>query len=1599
MSRTALTSRRSASPRRGLLAAVTAGALTLGLAGGVVAASAVPPGDEPGVTLRAFQLGQSISDICTLKAGQTPNVDQLKPVIDWDAPEDFGGLQDNYVVHALANLTVEQAGTYMFQLTSDDGSELIIGDQLVVDHDGLHGATSKEGSVTLTEGVHALRVNYFEATGGEQLTLKWQRPGESTYSVVPTEALSTEADVTRVTAPGFKQCEGQSDSAGDGLQLDAVNPGYDLVDLRPEGFEPQVSGLEWMGDDLLVLTWGGNGNDQGNVELGEVWRLEGVKDAQSPADVTRTRIADSLKEPMGIKVVEGDVYVSEKDQLTRLVDADTDGVYEGRDTVATWPFDGNFHEFAFGMLYRDGKFHLNLSVSINLGGATTVPQGSNDRGTHITVDKDTGAIEYVAGGLRTPHGMGWGPEGEILVTDNQGGWLPASKLVQIQPGRFYNHFTTEPDGTPGRFDDQPVTKPVLWMPQNEIANSPSTPVLVEEGPYAGQLLIGDVTYGGLQRGFLEKVDGEYQGALFRMSQGFEAGVSRVLKDADGTLYVGGLGAGGNWGQTGKLRFGLQKLELNGTVPFDMESMEVVEGGFDITYTEPLSAETLTDLAGKYQLKQWRYRATSQYGGPKLDEETLSVTSATPSEDGRSVRIAVEGMKPDRVVHLRSPRPFASADGDELWSTEAWYTLNSYPGYVEPDPEPAPFGVYELEDGVLTGSANIQTEHAGYSGSGFVAGMGEDGAGSEVEVVVDEAGTYDLELGYANGPNPFEGTKTLSLYVGDERTELALPSTGGWKTWGSIVQRVELPAGVTTVRLVRDPGDDGHVNLDYVRVVEPSTERYEAEDAQLAGGANAQTEHAGYSGTGYVGGMETDGASVTFTVDAEEAGDHDLTLGYANGPHPEPGLTKTLLLSVNGGPAQPVSLANTSAWNSWGTSTETVPLEAGANTVTYSVGAGDGRTNGRVNLDFVDVGETGVVCDPGQALSPDDEFDGTELDPCRWSTIYNRTPAGLEVRDGALRISAQPGDISGGAVDAKNVVLQPAPEYGTWAATTQMSLSGSDDYLQGGLVAWTDAANYAKLVAMRTPQGSWVLELGRRIGGQMVYVNSPALPGAPDDLQLQMVSTGSTIQARYSLDQGATWQSMGAGYPATGLVAPKVGVAAYNGTGSEVGTFDWFRISEPVVEPDTCEPGVADPGYRMLYDGTQASLDDWNMAGPGFFTREADCSLMTNGGLGLLWHSEPIVGDYSLQLDWKLVKDDNGGVFVGFPDPGTDPWVAVENGYEIQVDATDDPDSTTGAVYNFQSADLPARDAALNPVGEWNHYEIRVEGKRIRIYLNDELVNDFTSPETEPGRLTWPSYLGLQNHGNGESVFYRDVQLKELADPEDVTPTVTVAPEPTEVRTGRTAQVEVSVESVVEETPTGEVSLSVDGVALAPAALEDGTATFTVGPFAEAGAVALEASYAGDVAHAPAQGSGTLTVVAPGAPPTTPPTTPPVPTPGPPTTTPPVPTPTPPGKPSVVPVGPKKAHVDADQARRKATMVARCGPVDCSGRAVLRSRGKAGKALGRGRVALEAAERGTIRIALTQRARAHLADDRSVRAVLVVKYAGGGTQRVALRLTR
>ncbi len=185
----------------------------------------------------------------------------------------------------------------------------------------------------------------------------------------------------------------------------------------------------------------------------------------------------------------------------------------------------------------------------------------------------------------------------------------------------------------------------------------------------------------------------------------------------------------------------------------------------------------------------------------------------------------------------------------------------------------------------------------------------------------------------------------------------------------------------------------------------------------------------------------------------------------------------------------------------------------------------------------------------------------------------------------------------------------------------------------------------------------------------------------------------------------------------------------------------------------CRP---ETGYTALYNG---STTGWSQAGPGAFTN-TDATLTSTGGLGLLWYSQRQFTDYSLKLDWKLAGDDNSGVFLGFP-PSGDPWSAVDNGYEVQIDATDAADRTTGAVYGFQSADLASRDAALNPPGEWNTYELLVEGERLQVFLNGTKINDFTN--TDPAR-SLAGHIGLQNHGDGDEAAFRNVRIRELGGP-------------------------------------------------------------------------------------------------------------------------------------------------------------------------------------------------------------------------------------------
>ncbi|MFD4479245.1 ThuA domain-containing protein [Streptomyces sp. NPDC058471] len=252
----------------------------------------------------------------------------------------------------------------------------------------------------------------------------------------------------------------------------------------------------------------------------------------------------------------------------------------------------------------------------------------------------------------------------------------------------------------------------------------------------------------------------------------------------------------------------------------------------------------------------------------------------------------------------------------------------------------------------------------------------------------------------------------------------------------------------------------------------------------------------------------------------------------------------------------------------------------------------------------------------------------------------------------------------------------------------------------------------------------------------------------------------------SLDESSyTGGSMSGDHPIAWCQDYQGGRSFYTGSGHTKESFadpayrthllGGIRWATGAVQAD-CRP---EKGYTPLFDGTAKSLEAWKQAGPGSFElNEGDGTLKTVGGMGMLWYGAKELGSYSLKLDWRMDGDDNSGIFVGFP-PSDDPWSAVNNGYEIQIDATDVPEKTTGSVYGFKSADLKKRDKALNPAGEWNTYELRVEGERLRIYLNGVKINDFTN--TDPARSLKDGHIGIQNHGADDQVSFRDIRVKDL----------------------------------------------------------------------------------------------------------------------------------------------------------------------------------------------------------------------------------------------
>jgi glucose/arabinose dehydrogenase len=418
----------------------------------------------------------------------------------------------------------------------------------------------------------------------------------------------------------------------------------------PSGEVIEVGDLDFDSTGVLYLC----------TRRGRVWRIENAL-ADDPAEARWTMWAEGLHSGLGLKVVNDEVYVVQRGELSRLRDTDGDGRAETIDTITQdWGMSGNYHEFAFGLpVDEQGNFYITTNVGFWSPewwhGLSKAPY----RGWVLRVTAD-GEVEPIANGVRSPCGLGMNSEGDLFYTDNQGDWMPACGVFHVEEGDFFSHPAslrwTDAYGNGGQVPSSTeppdaLRKPAaIWIPY-EWSRSTGNLVAVEEngnfGPFDGQMVAAELTNGMIVRLQMEKVRGQWQGACFPLRQEIGS-ATRVRFAADGSLFVGYTNRG--WGGRAP-GDGLARIRWTGKTPLEMKTVHLVQDGFEIELTEPLPAGVVP-FPGAISLREYDYNWWWDYGSPEMRERMVEVTSVAVSANRRILYVHTSGLVAGKCVRGR-----------------------------------------------------------------------------------------------------------------------------------------------------------------------------------------------------------------------------------------------------------------------------------------------------------------------------------------------------------------------------------------------------------------------------------------------------------------------------------------------------------------------------------------------------------------------------------------------------------------------------------------------------------------------------------------------------------------------------------------------------------------------------------------------------------------------------------------------------------------------------------------------------------------------------------------------------------------------------------
>lgn len=475
----------------------------------------------------------------------------------------------------------------------------------------------------------------------------------------------------------------------------------------PEGVMLEVGGLK-------VLP---------NGDLGISTRRGDVYIAENPTSARPffKKFASGLHEILGLEYKDGAFYCAQRGELTKLMDTNGDGKADVYETVFSWPVSGHYHEYSFGpKIAPDGSFFVSGNVAFGdeqwWRGESRVPW----RGWIMKIT-DNGQMQPWATGVRSPCGLGIF-DGELFYSDNQGDWFGSGGIWHVSKGSFMGHpaglrWSSMPNSPvkltvqqlyakidprenkndQGRYikpenvvnekfmtlidlkkEVPELRLPAVWLPYAVLGISTSEIVPIPKenfGPFGGQLLVGDQGQSKIMRVFLEKVNGEYQGAAWDFRAGFQSGVLRMAWANDGSLFVGETDRG--WGSAGGASLGLQRLIWNNKLPFEMRAVRAMPDGFEIEFTKPVNKKSAEDISS-YSVSSFIYKYHPVYGSPPVNNQTCAVKGVQVSEDGMKARIIVNNLRKNYIHTLKLEGVRENDNSYSLIHPIAYYTLNNIP---------------------------------------------------------------------------------------------------------------------------------------------------------------------------------------------------------------------------------------------------------------------------------------------------------------------------------------------------------------------------------------------------------------------------------------------------------------------------------------------------------------------------------------------------------------------------------------------------------------------------------------------------------------------------------------------------------------------------------------------------------------------------------------------------------------------------------------------------------------------------------------------------------------------------------------------------------